>query len=157
MDMVFDIRTGSLDIDLNGLHPWGADIRAMLKGRGNGVANLRGVQMSVTVTADGETVFERHLPPPNVRYSKTRQDVIATDRVRWKPDQEIVAHGWLRTTGGREVTASETFTAPRPAQPYDSWEWTGTHWEAPVPYPDDGGEYQWDEGAGEWVEIDDDV
>jgi hypothetical protein len=41
------------------------------------------------------------------------------------------------------------FYAP---QPYPSWtldeEW---NWMAPVPYPDDGGMYAWDEEAQQWV------
>lgn len=42
-----------------------------------------------------------------------------------------------------------------PPQPYNSWllnEETCL-WEAPVPYPDDDKEYQWDEDALNWVEI----
>jgi hypothetical protein len=39
-------------------------------------------------------------------------------------------------------------------QPYPSWTWAdGEGWTPPVPYPDDGGEYRWDEGSGEWVAI----
>ena len=47
--------------------------------------------------------------------------------------------------------ALDAFIAPKP---YPSWvlnEDTFT-WEAPVPYPGDGGLYSWDEEAGAWVE-----
>ena len=43
----------------------------------------------------------------------------------------------------------DAFIAPKP---FDSWvldEETCT-WAAPVPYPDDGGEYYWDEEQGNW-------
>ena len=155
MDMVFDTATGELSIDRASARPWGADLRAVLNRHGQRV-NLKGVQMLISVTADGETVLDMALPPPGVRYKQTDQDVLATGRVRWQPDQQIKVHAWCKTTQGHQLTAEADLTAPRPAKPYDSWEWTGTHWEAPVPYPDDGGEYQWDEGAGEWVETDDD-
>ena len=42
-----------------------------------------------------------------------------------------------------------------PPQPYASWllnEETCL-WESPVPYPDDGAEYVWDEELTNWVEI----
>lgn len=41
-----------------------------------------------------------------------------------------------------------------PPKPYASWvldEATGM-WEAPIPYPTDGGQYVWDENLGNWVE-----
>lgn len=40
-----------------------------------------------------------------------------------------------------------------PAQPYPSWllDTTIYDWVAPVPYPSDGGMYQWDEATLSWV------
>ncbi len=46
---------------------------------------------------------------------------------------------------------NDVFYAP---QPYASWtldsNWT---WQAPVPYPDDGKIYFWDESVVNWVEV----
>lgn len=42
-----------------------------------------------------------------------------------------------------------------PPQPYPSWildEETAT-WTAPVPYPDDGKFYKWDEATLSWIEV----
>jgi len=41
-----------------------------------------------------------------------------------------------------------------PQKPYSSWllDEATCQWEAPVPMPEDGGRYRWDEAAGEWVE-----
>ena len=40
-----------------------------------------------------------------------------------------------------------------PPKPYASWllDEASCLWEAPVPMPDDGELYQWDEAAGEWA------
>ena len=50
---------------------------------------------------------------------------------------------------------SGAFTSPRP---YPSWELDDEYkWQPPVPMPDDAGPdklYDWNEEAGEWVEID---
>lgn len=46
--------------------------------------------------------------------------------------------------------ARDAFIAP---QPYPSWvlDEDSCLWEAPVPRPDDGALYRWDEEAGDWV------
>jgi hypothetical protein len=40
-----------------------------------------------------------------------------------------------------------------PPTPYPSWllDEATCQWEAPVPMPNDGAVYRWDEAAGEWV------
>ena len=40
-----------------------------------------------------------------------------------------------------------------PPQPFPSWvlDEETCNWVAPVPYPDDGEQYWWDEGAASWV------
>lgn len=41
----------------------------------------------------------------------------------------------------------------RPLSPFPSWSWDGSEWVAPVPMPDDGGAYSWDEDAQEWKPV----
>jgi hypothetical protein len=43
-----------------------------------------------------------------------------------------------------------------PPKPYPSWllDEATCQWKAPVPMPQDGGMYEWDEAAGEWVVVD---
>jgi hypothetical protein len=54
---------------------------------------------------------------------------------------------------------SYTYDAERdafiPPKPYASWLLNETTclWDSPVPYPDDGERYTWDEEAQSWVEI----
>jgi len=41
-----------------------------------------------------------------------------------------------------------------PLQPYPSWMLDADcNWQAPIPYPDDGEIYSWDEENQEWVLI----
>jgi hypothetical protein len=150
MDMIFDTATGQLEIDISNVQPWGAELRAMINRHGYRI-NLHGVEMHLTVTADGAQVFDMHLPPAGVKYKQTDQDVLATGRLHWLPDQEISVSAWCKTNSGHELTAEAEFTAPRPALPYPSWTWENGQWVAPVAYPDDGGEYVWDEAAQDWT------
>lgn len=46
---------------------------------------------------------------------------------------------------------ADAFHAP---QPFPSWTLTDEFkWEAPIPYPNDGLVYSWDEESGDWVEV----
>jgi hypothetical protein len=153
MDMIFDIATGSLAIDTASVTPWGADLRAVIQRHGH-VINLRGVNMRLTVTAGGAEVFDMHLPAAGVRYKQTDQDILATGRVEWLPDQAVFVQAWCKTNTGDEATATASFTSPRPDQPYPSWAWTNGAWVPPVAYPDDGQFHEWDEAGLAWVEAD---
>ena len=148
MDMIFDTATGQLAIEQTSLTPWGAPLRAVLKRHGQ-VIDLTGVQMRLTVTADGDQVFDLSLPPEGVRYRRTDQDLLAAGRVAWLPDQQISVSAWCRTRAGEDVTAQADFTVPRPPQPYPSWGWADGAWHPPVAVPDGGG-FVWNETAQQW-------
>ena len=73
-------------------------------------------------------------------------------------------HGGVHNGGGTPFrknyagigyTYDTTRDAFIPPQPYASWvlDETSCLWQAPVPMPDDGQLYAWDEDAGDWVEI----
>lgn len=38
-------------------------------------------------------------------------------------------------------------------QPFVSWVRNGSHWSAPIPYPNDGKHYEWNETDGVWNEL----
>jgi hypothetical protein len=62
--------------------------------------------------------------------------------------------GWLEYTGkacGIGYTYNQTediFISP---QPYPSWTRSGSLWNAPVQYPSDGKEYEWNEEDQTWI------
>ena len=154
MIITYDTQANTLSIDHAGNHGWGTDVVAALNRHGQTVS-LKGVSFGITVKADGETVLDQLWPPEGVRFSKTNQDTLATARAKWMPDQTISVDARCINTLNQTITATDTFVAPRPAQPYPSWVWGGTAWQPPLPYPDDDyGDYYWDEDAGEWVEAD---
>ena len=151
MIITYDTQANTLAIDHTGNHSWGTDVVAALNRHGQ-TGSLKGVSFGITVKADGETVLDQSWPPEGVRFSKTNQDTLATARAKWMPDQTISVDAWCINTLGQTVTATDSFVAPRPAQPYPSWTWNNG-WQPPVPYPDDDGFYEWDEAAQEWIEL----
>jgi hypothetical protein len=60
---------------------------------------------------------------------------------------------------GIGYTYDETLDAFIPPKPFESWVLDESiyNWVAPIPYPKDGGSYEWDETAGAWVEVIDEV
>ena len=72
------------------------------------------------------------------------------------PDQSVINGDEARQ---RKNYAGVGFTYDRdrdafiPPKPYDSWVLNEDTclWDPPVPYPDDGNDYTWDEGTTSWV------
>lgn len=149
--ILYDTATRALSIDPAQAKPWGADVAAVLDRHGQTI-DLTGVSFGVTVTVNGQQTNSHAWPAPGVVYRSTDQDVLTSVRVRWQADDSITVAAWLESPLGR-VEASETFTAPRPPQPYPSWTWQNGAWTPPTPYPDDGGEYQWNEDAQAWEPV----
>ena len=89
-------------------------------------------------------------PSPGVKYVRTDQPYIVTERLTLIPDRDYELYLWAEN-GGESFETTVSFTTPRPAQPYPSWTWDGEKWNPPVPYPDDGEVYIWDEENQQWV------
>lgn len=69
-----------------------------------------------------------------------------------QPDGGVALRGNYAGIGFTYDRINDVFYPP---QPYPSWAlneatWT---WEAPVPYPDDGGSYMWNEEMENWDEV----
>ena len=75
--------------------------------------------------------------------------------------QNLLSGTWVQTSynnnfrlrfapvGERMTQVNDVFLYP---QPYPSWTLNSDYeWEAPVPYPSDGGMYEWSEEDQEWV------
>lgn len=61
----------------------------------------------------------------------------------WTPPNE---DPWI------DAVLIDGFWAPKP--PYPSWVWSGDYWEAPIPYPEGGLSYDWNESTQSWDLLD---
>lgn len=68
------------------------------------------------------------------------------------PDQGTPLRKNFASPGFSYDAIRDAFIAPKP---FPSWSLNETTclWEAPVPFPNDGKPYEWDENALNWVEI----
>ena len=71
----------------------------------------------------------------------------------WK--QTSYNHNFRKNYAGIGYTYDETRDAFIPPKPFPSWELNEDtcQWDAPIPYPDDGKHYYWDEDTTSWKEI----
>jgi hypothetical protein len=69
----------------------------------------------------------------------------------WK--QTSYTASYRKNYAGIGYTYDPVLDAFIPPQPYPSWllNTTTCQWQAPVPYPDDGKTYKWDETTLSWV------
>ena len=117
------------------------------------VAQFDRLAFGFTVVANGQPVLTKAYPPQGVRYVATDQTYLTNDRVNLAPDDEVVLAVWAEN-GGERYEDQTTFVIPRPEQPFPSWVWEDGQWTPPVPYPDDGGFYAWDEDGQIWATVD---
>jgi hypothetical protein len=72
----------------------------------------------------------------------------------WK--QTSYSGSFRKNFAGIGYTYNADLDAFIPPKPYPSWvlDEATCQWKAPVPMPQDGEMYEWDEAAGEWVVVD---
>jgi len=76
--------------------------------------------------------------------------------VRTDPETGITSEGFRGNYAAIDYTYDEALDAFIPWQPYPSWTFTSEiyDWSPPVPVPDDGKMYSWDEDTLSWELID---
>lgn len=69
-----------------------------------------------------------------------------------QPDNGIAFRANYAGIGYTYNVINDVFYAP---QPYPSWIISAPTWlwQAPIPYPNDGGLYKWDESTLSWIEV----
>ena len=89
-------------------------------------------------------------PPSGIRYLLTDQKYIVVEQLKnLKPDETYELYFWAINNGDFFETTI-TFIVPRPLQPYNSWTWDGKQWTPPIPYPENGKTYMWNETTKTW-------
>ncbi len=105
------------------------------------------------ITVNGEQQDEETFPAPNVTYVEIKPTARFYGRVQALPEDDVSIVFDAATGDDIMASAEHKFTVPRPPQPYPSWEWEDGAWTPPVPYPDDGEMYGWDEDAQGWIPV----
>ena len=117
------------------------------------VVEFKNLKFKYELKQDGNIKQYGVFPPPGVKYVRTDQPYIVAERLNLRTETEYELYLWAEN-GGKSFETTVSFTAPRPAQPYPSWDWDGEKWNAPIAYPDDDKFYTWDEDSQSWALLD---
>lgn len=115
------------------------------------IVTFKGLKFGFTLKQGEQIIDTQTYPPKGVVYLSTDQEYVVTHRLKFKPDLEYQLFLWAENDK-KSIQHTETFTTPKPLQPYPSWTWDGETWNPPIPYPQDGKDYQWDEDSLSWIE-----
>jgi hypothetical protein len=146
-----DLKTKNWKVTFDQLSPYYADLQIGFT-EDKPIVEFTDLKFGFTLSSDNETIDSKDYPPKNVRYIRSDQKYLITHRLKFTPDTEYQLFLWAENAK-TYIEHTETFTTPIPTQPYPSWTWDGENWNAPVEYPDDGGNYEWSEDEQTWVEI----
>ena len=92
---------------------------------------------------------------PETWYGEFRGQVCKRTSYNTRGGEHPKGRPFRKNYAGFGFTYDEDRDAFIPPKPYDSWTLNEDTclWDPPVPYPDDGNTYTWDEDAGDWVEM----
>lgn len=142
-------HTWSLASDL--LEPSSANVEIGFISNDGPLVEFDGLSFGIDAVCADKT-FSVVEPPEGVVYVSTDQETLAAyalaDTVS---DEEWTFTVWAENAG-TPFTDSFVVTVARPASPFPSWIWDNGAWVAPVPAPQDGKQYRWDEDAQQWFE-----
>jgi hypothetical protein len=96
------------------------------------------------------TIQQGSYPPIGIKLINSDQEYIDQIRLDVNPDHTYQLHIWAENSG-IFYEHKLTLAIPKYEQPFASWTWTGNEWTAPIPYPDDGELYVWEEDNLNWV------
>lgn len=100
---------------------------------------------------DGDMNWEEYYKGKKTSYN-TRGGIYYTPNTNTPdPDQ---SKAFRKNYAGIGFSYDATLDAFIPPKPYPSWllNTTTCLWKSPIPYPNDGKYYQWDEATQSWVE-----
>jgi len=107
------------------------------------------LRFGYVLTVNGVQAATATYPEPNNKYVQAGAPYIRAERVTFTPEDQLQVTIWAEDAARFESLTS--FQAPRYVQPFPSWTWANPRWEAPVPHPTDGNDYEWDEAGQQWV------
>jgi hypothetical protein len=116
-----------------------------------------GIVVFVTVGRDEDNELELCARTGDI-YRQTSYNT--TGGIHYKPNShdpsEDQSQAFRKNYASIGYTYDQTRDAFIPPKPYPSWVLNEDtcRWDAPVPYPDDGKRYSWDESTTSWIEMD---
>jgi len=117
------------------------------------VTQLSNVSFGYEIYTGSDLITSESFPPENIVYVSTDQEIMTTSYFeKIKIGRPYTLKFWIDDFG-KKFDSTFDIMIPKPEQPFESWIWNEdiSVWESPVPYPNDGEYYLWNEELGSWV------
>ena len=149
------LKTQNWEVTFDDLAPTFADLHIGFTDEAP-VVEFKDLKFKYELKQNGNIKQYGVYPPAGVKYVRSDQLYIVVERLKLEMETEYELYLWAENNK-QAFDTTVTFTTPRPAQPYPSWTWDADNqrWEPPVPMPDDGKSYQWNEETQFWDEVTD--
>lgn len=107
----------------------------------------------VSIFDDKEKIFSYSFPEENIVYLSTDQDYVWFFDLMGLvvPDKEYILEVYVENADHEEYLV-HAFSVDRPPKVHASWTWDSNifKWISPIPYPQDGKEYIWNDDTETW-------
>lgn len=154
MKLLIDVSTGIAEFNSEEINAQYVDIYIGFRNLGEqDVPFADNFRFGYQILNELSLVSEKTYPIGPNRYNHTDQDYVEVARItELIPDTVYEIHFWMIND---IVTVNQIFefTTPKFPQPFQSWTWNNNAkcWVAPITYPEDGLDYEWDEVSQSWV------
>lgn len=123
--------------------------------RSNGELPVEFTNLSggISVFDNEEKIFSFSFPEENINYISTDQDYVWLFSIIGMvvPDKEYILEAYVENADHEEYFV-HTFTVDRPPKIHQGWIWDNDifAWVSPIPYPQDGKAYIWNDDTENW-------
>lgn len=106
--------------------------------------NFKRLSFGWDVTVNGVNASSFVEPPANGSIVSFESGIVFAGQINALPGDEITVSAWVKHFNAEKNECSISFVGP---------EYKVNEWTPPIPYPDDGLEYEWDETAEQWATV----
>ena len=120
--------------------------------KGEPIISFVDLKFGFVFSKGSDVLVEKEYPPEGVRYQRTDQTYLVSERIKVEQQTDYSLYLWAENENKR-IEKTFDISVPRPKKPYESWVWNDRRmmYDPPVPYPNDGNDYTWNEETTSWV------
>lgn len=118
------------------------------------IVSFKNLSFGFELKENGNIRQYGQFPKPSVKYVQTDQEYLVAIQLKTVTTHTYKLFLWAENDATR-IEKTFTIEIPKPDKPYNGWFWNqeALTWDSPIPYPDDGKEYDWDEATTSWKEV----
>jgi hypothetical protein len=111
--------------------------------------DITGIEFGYTVTKGTDVISEKNYPQMGTNYELTDASPLVSNTLILAYEQAYSLNTWVDFQDTKKEQSFK-FEIKKPVSPHAGWVWDGIKWSAPMPAPEDGKYYNWNESSQTW-------